>query len=249
MRFPFFGGKRKSRSSGTVDLRIGHGGPDPLYEEQFKALRAKFEYQVDMLNHRVVAVTSAVAGEGKTVSCAHLAWHLASAGRKKVLLIDTDSRKADLAKSMGIAPLPGLSEFLSGTVPLESILRNSLMKGLSVVPTGAKVAAPADMLAGGPFRDFLKAMRGRFDVVLLDTPPILPVADTLSLRDQVDGFLFIYRAGFTPHTMLREALDEVGAKNVIGVVINGVEPRNDAYYQKYYGKYYRSARPSDTRQE
>lgn len=246
MGFPFFGGKNRAAKPAGVSLRVGGASPDPLYEEQFKALRAKFEYQVDMLNHRVVAVTSAVAGEGKTVSCAHLVWHLASAGRKRVLLVDTDSRKGDLAKCMGLAPMPGLSEFLSGTTPLESVLRNSLMKGLSVLPAGARVPAPADVLAGEAFRAFLKAMRDRFEVILLDTPPVLPVADTLSLRGQVDGFLFIYRAGFTPHSMLRQAIEEIGAKNVIGVVLNGVEPRKDTYYQKYYGKYYRSPRTAGT---
>lgn len=217
----------------------GLGKTDPIYLEQFKALRAKFEYKLEMLNFRVVAVTSAVAGEGKTVSCANLALNLASAGRKKVLLIDMDLRKADLARVLDVAPLPGLTEFLAGSAGLKDIVRNSAVKGLFVIPAGSRVSAPADLIAGDKFRSFLKESRQSFDVVLLDTPPLIPVADTLALRDQTDAFVFLYRVGFTPHALFRQAVDDIGEKQVLGVILNGVEPHKDRYYQKYYGKYYR----------
>jgi capsular exopolysaccharide synthesis family protein len=239
----FLSGKDKSgkdKKEGmcvSTTLKIGEG--DPLFGEQFKALKAKFEYKADKLKLKVVAVTSAIAGEGKTLSCANLAMNLASAGRKKVLLIDIDLRKADLARGLNLPPLPGLSEFLSGTVVLKDVLRNTLVPGLYVIPAGTRISAPADLLAGNRFRSFLADIREHFDVVLLDTPPILAVADTLSLRDQVDGFIFIYRACFTPYNMLKQAIEEVGEKSVIGVVLNGVEPHKEKYYQRYYGKYYR----------
>jgi Mrp family chromosome partitioning ATPase len=101
------------------------------------------------------------------------------------------------------------------------------------------VAEPGNLLSGEKFRSFLEDARGNFDVVLLDTPPILPVADTLCLRDQVDGFLFLYRAGFTPHPLLRQAAEEVGEEKILGVVLNGVTQQNQKYYHRYYGKYYR----------
>ncbi len=75
-------------------------------------------------------------------------------------------------------------------------------------------------------------------MILLDTPPVLPVADTPTIRDLTDGFLFVYRAGFTPYTMLRQAMEELGEKNVLGAVLNGVEVASDSYYRKYYGSYY-----------
>ena len=226
------------RDNGTPGP-VGNGAKDPVYLEQFKALRAKVEYKIDMLNCRVLAVTSAVAGEGKTASCANLATNLAAAGRKKVLLIDMDLRKADLARTMNLTPHPGLSEFLGGTAGIKDIVRSAPVKGLYVIPAGTRIAAPADLLAGEKFRAFLKETRNSFDVVLLDTPPIIPVADTLVLRDQVDAFVLLYRAGFTPYTALRQAVDELGEKNVLGVILNCVEPQRERYYQKYYGKYYR----------
>ncbi len=239
MKIPFFlRNKPVSEMKGQTSLP-GTGDTDPVYLEQFKALRAKFEYKVDMMNCRVVAVTSAVAGEGKTSSCANLAMNLASAGRKRVLLIDMDLRKSDLARLMNVAPLPGLSEFLAGSANIKDIVRNSMVKGLYVIPAGSRVPAPADLLAGERFRSFLKESRSSFDVVLLDTPPIIPVADTLTLRDQADAFVFLYRAGFTPHALFRQAVEEIGDKHILGVILNGVEPQKERYYQKYYGKYYR----------
>ena len=239
MKIPFLNGKRPVLAKGGQATPVGKGEADPVYVEQFKALRAKLEYKMDMLNCRVVAVTSAVAGEGKTASCANLAMNLASAGRKKVLLIDTDLRKSDLARFLKLDPLPGLSEYLAGSAGLKEIVRNSVIKGLYVIPAGTRIAAPADLLAGEKFRAFLQESRNSFDVILLDTPPIIPVADTMSLRDQVDAFVFLYRAGFAPQALFRHAVEEIGDKKILGVILNCVEPQKERYYQKYYGKYYR----------
>ena len=235
-------GKKEEMGVSTI---LKKGEDDPFFGEQSKAFKAKFEYKADMLKIKVVAVTSAIAGEGKTLSCANLAMNLASSGRKKVLLIDVDLRKADLARGLNIPPLPGLSEFLAGTVGLKDIMRKSLIPGLYVIAAGTRISAPADLLAGDKFRQFLADVREHFDMVLLDTPPILPVADTLGLKDQVDGFIFLYRTGFTPYTMFKQAVEEIGEKNIVGVVLNGVEPHKEKYYQRYYGKYYKKRVPEE----
>jgi Mrp family chromosome partitioning ATPase len=81
-------------------------------------------------------------------------------------------------------------------------------------------------------------MRDKFDLILLDTPPVLPVADTMSIKDQVDAFIFIFRMGFTPYVMLRQVIEDMGKEKIIGVVLNRVEPQSQKYYKRYYGKYY-----------
>ena len=222
------------------------GNEDPIYLNQIKALGAKFEYKIDMLKIKVVAVTSAIAGEGKTTTCVQLASQLVMAGRKKVLLIDADMRKSDLARGMNVSRLPGLSEFLNGRVALNDILQNSFLPGLYIIAAGRRVEEGAELLAGERFRTFLGEIRSHFDIILLDSPPILPVADTLSLRDQVDGFLFLYRAGLTPHPMLRQAVEEIGEEKILGVVLNGVKPQPQKYYQRYYGKYYHKPSVGET---
>ena len=219
--------------------RYEKDGKELIFLEQFKALRAKFEYQVDLRQYKVVAVTSSIAEEGKTITSANLATNLASVGRKKVLLIDTDMRKSDIAGIFNVPPKPGLQEFLAGSVSLDKIILSSnSVRGLYLIPGGEKGIPPTDLLAGERFRSFLKDMCGKFDLVILDTPPIIPVADTISLLDQVDGVILIFRIGFTPYVMLQQALEEIEKTKILGVVLNGVELQKYKYYQRYYGEYY-----------
>jgi capsular exopolysaccharide synthesis family protein len=213
---------------------------DPYYYEMVKGLRAKVEYKMDTLNLRVLAVSSAVAGEGKTLTAIHLAANMASTGRKKVLLVDMDLRKSNIAKELRIASNPGLSEFLSGSVPKEQILQNSMTTGLSVIVGGKAVPSPTDMLAGERFRSLLRGLRERFDLVILDTPPILPVPDAVTISEQVDAFILLFRFGHTPHQLFRQAIEDLGERKIVGVVLNGAEKKRDKYYHKYYGKYYQA---------
>jgi polysaccharide biosynthesis transport protein len=204
---------------------------------QYMPLRARFEEQMGLLNWKVVAVTSAVASEGKTITCANLAMSFSAAGWKKVLLIDADLYKSDVSKGLNLGSAPGLTEYLTGKAALQDAVRNSVFPGLYVIPAGAQVGETAKLLGGGRFRSLLKAARDRFDIVLIDTPPVLSVEDPLSLRNEVDGFIFVYRAGYTPYTMLRQAVEEVGDMSVLGVVLNGVEQPKSRYYRRYYGDY------------
>jgi capsular exopolysaccharide synthesis family protein len=210
----------------------------PFFLEQFKALRAKIDDLLDKEVCKTLAVTSSIAEEGKTITCINLAMNIAYTGRRKVLLVDTDMRKSDVARGMNLNRIPGLSELLSGAVKLTDVIQNSKIPGLYVIPSGACPPSPADMLAGESFRQFIQSSREHFDLVLFDTPPVLPVADTHSLREQVDGFLLVYRAGHTPYPMLKQAIEDISEEKILGVVINRVKPRTDKYYRKYYSKYY-----------
>lgn len=220
-----------------VDL-FAVGKEDLLFHEKFKGLRAMVEQKADLHNLRLLGITSSIAGEGKTVTCAQLARSLASTGRKKVLLVDMDIRKADLTHGLGERRSPGLTEYLLGGVPLGQIVRATKVPNLSMIASGSEVNSPADLLAGDKFKSFLREIRAMYDTILLDTPPVLPVADTPTIRELTDGFLFVYRVGVTPYTMLRQAIEELGEKNVLGAVLNGVEVASDSYYRKYYGVYY-----------
>ena len=236
--FPFF--RKNGKPPGArrpVDL-FAVGKEDPLFNEKFKGLRAMVEQKADLHRMRLLGITSSIAGEGKTVACAQLGRSLASTGRKKVLLVDVDIRKADLTHGMGAHRTPGLTEYLLGGATLPQILRSTPVPDLFLIPSGVEVNSPADLLAGEMFKAFLREIRTAYDMILLDTPPVLPVADTPTIRELTDGFLFVYRAGFTPYTMLRQAMEELGEKNVLGAVLNAVEVASDSYYRKYYGSYY-----------
>jgi len=238
--FPLLGKQETGFPSGRLGI-LNIRSIDPYYYELVKGLRAKVEYKMDTLNLRVLAVSSAVAGEGKTVTAIQLAANMASTGRKKVLLVDMDLRKSSIAMELGIASDSGLSEFLSGSVPKEKILRNSVVPGLSVIIGGKTISSPTDMLAGEKFRSLLRELREQFDLVILDTPPILPVPDAVTISEQVDAFILLFRFSHTPHQLFRQAIDELGERKIVGVVLNGEEKKTDKYYHKYYGKYYQVA--------
>jgi capsular exopolysaccharide synthesis family protein len=239
VKLSFF--RHNGRPSGArrpADI-LAVGKEDPLFHEKFKGLRAMVEQKADLHQIRLLGITSSIAGEGKTVTCAHLGRSLASTGRKKILLVDVDIRKADLTHGMGARRSPGLTEYLLGGDAIEQFIRWTHVPNLSLITSGLEVNSPADLLAGDKFKSFLQKIRASYDMILLDTPPVLPVADTPTIRDGTDGFLFVYRIGYTPYGMLRQAMEELGEKNILGAVLNGVEVGSDSYYQKYYGSYYR----------
>ena len=237
MKIPFLDFYR-DRQAGATDRYTLFQSKDQIFTEQYKNFSARFEYAVDTRGCKVVAISSAVAGEGKTVSTVNLASNLASTGRKKVLLIDLDLRKSDLAKGLRFPSIPGLVELLEGTASLNEVLRFVIAQGLHVIPSGKRVSNPWGLLSGEKFRIFLQELRDQYDVILLDTAPMLPVSDTLVLRDLVDGIVLVHRLGYTPHNLFRQALEDIGEKKLLGVLLNGVEPQSERYYRKYYGKYY-----------
>jgi capsular exopolysaccharide synthesis family protein len=196
-----------------------------------------------MKGWKAFGVTSSVANEGKTLCCTKVAASMASTKRKKVLLVDADNRKADLSRGMGIAGLPGLTDFLLGTASLTDVIRKTSLNGLFTVSSGGDVPVPADLLAGERFRFFLEEARSVFDMLFLDLPPVISVSDAMAVRDRLDGFIFIYRFGFTPITLFQQASEEIGEKKILGVVLNCAEPKSEKYYKNYYGKYYVSSKP------
>jgi capsular exopolysaccharide synthesis family protein len=250
MKIPFFDlflGNGADPERERIDL-LKEGEDDPIFLEQFKALRSKLEYKLDILGWKVIGVTSAIAGEGKTLTCAKVAVSFARTKRKAVLLVDSDIRKADLTKGFRTPVHPGMTECLLGAVAFPDVVRKSEVPGLDTVSSGTSVAAPADLLAGDGFPRFIEEARKRYDLVLLDTPPIIPVADTMAMRDRLDGLIFVYRAGYTPLTMFKQAVEEIGEKKILGIVLNGVEQKSDRYYGRYYGHYYTSSKNRGARE-
>lgn len=212
---------------------------DHNYAQQQKNFCNRFEYAMDAQGLKVIGITSSVANEGKTVSSVSLAKNLASTRRRKVVLVDLDLRKSDLAKGLRFPSTPGLVELLAGGAPLKSVLRNVSSLGLSVIPSGSQVDDPWSLLSRARFRSFLEELRELYDVVLIDTPPMAPVSDAMAIRDLVDKYILVFRLGYTPHTVFRQSLEDIGEKKLLGVLLNGVPPRSEKYYQRYYGKYYR----------
>jgi capsular exopolysaccharide synthesis family protein len=237
MNIPFLRANANGQSESSVRYSLLRNA-DPVFIEQYKNFASRVEYCIDTKGSKVVAVTSSIAGEGKTVTTLNLAMNLAATGRKRVVLVDVDLRKSDLAKGLRFPSTPGLAELLTGAAGIKDVLRQVLSHRIHVIPSGRRVDAPWDLLTGDSFRTFLQELRDMYDVILMDTPPMIPVSDTLSFRELMDGFVLVYRLGYTPHNLFRQALEDIGEKKLLGVLLNGVEQQSERYYQRYYGKYY-----------
>jgi protein-tyrosine kinase len=210
--------------------------PHSQEAEQYRSLRETIERRRRDTGLRVVAVTSAVPGEGKTVTSVNLAATLAQAGGTRVLLVDADMHKPSVARYLGINGdrSTGLADLLADDAcVLTQAVRRLDAINVSVVLAGRTHPRPYELLASSRLENVLAEMRTQFDYVLIDTPPVLAVSDCRVLGRFVDGFLFVVAAHQTTRKMLSEAIQLLDAGKVLGVVFNG----DDRPRRKYYGYY------------
>ena len=147
---------------------------------------------------KVVALTSAMPGEGKTVTTVNLALAAARANpERRILLIDADLRRGQVAQVLGMRGKPGLSELLAGECEVRDVVRRFNATRLAVIPAGAVPEEPTQVLASARMKQFLKLVRDDFDEVYMDLPPTLPFADAAILGHQTDGVLMVVRANVT----------------------------------------------------
>ena len=212
--------------------------PRSFAAEAYRNLRTNLHYAQAAAPLRRILVTSAGAGEGKSTTLANLAVALAQAERS-VLMVDAELRRSTLHTIFRQPNAPGLSSFLTGDALLAAILHKTVVPNLSLVTSGPSPSNPADLLASRRMRDFLEATTERFDIVLLDSPPVLAASDACALAPLVDGVVFVVGSGRVPHAALRRAKDQVEAVRgrILGAVINRFDARASGYSQRYYDTY------------
>jgi capsular exopolysaccharide synthesis family protein len=193
---------------------------------------------------KTLLVTSAMSGEGKTSLTTHLAVSLAGAGRR-VLLIDADMRRPAVHKVLGVSSKPGLAELLVATAKLEEVTVTTKVPGLHLVPAGTYSREAAHALSTERWANVLGEAAIGYDFVLVDSPPILPVADALAIAKNVDGVLISVMQDLSRYGAVQTAcqrLSMVGAK-LLGVVVSGVKTTG-GYYYYYYDERYSSPKES-----
>jgi capsular exopolysaccharide synthesis family protein len=208
--------------------------------ETFRMLRTALLFSSPAAPPQVILVTSAAAGEGKTVTALNLASTLADAGRR-VLLIDVDLRHPGCHEVLGARLSPGLSSYLAGGVDLDEVVREVASPRIAFLSAGPPPAHPAELIGSDRMREALALVREHFDFVILDSPPVLPVTDAVLLARLADAVVLVMNGRKSPREFVRRARDQllhVGG-NVIGVVVNnaGHEWGSDYLYQ--YQRYRR----------
>ena len=226
--------------------------PRSSFSEAYRSLRTGLQYATESGAPRVLLVTSAVAGEGKTTTAVMLARKFAQLG-VKVLLIDGDLRKPSLHTRLGLGNESGLSDFLSGESDGPSIFQSTTEANLTVVTSGASPPNPAELLAGARFRSLLNSAVQEYDHVIIDGPPLLGLADVPIIANAAESTLITIEAGNARIGVLRGALKRLFAvrARIAGALLVKYDARAAGQgYGHGYGYsdyYYRYAEGPDTR--
>ncbi len=210
----------------------------PLSAEAFRRLRANVMLACDDQEPgNVIVVTSAAPGEGKSFVASHLALALAAVDQR-VALIDADLRRPRLHTMFDRQRAPGLADVLLGRRSTAEVLRPVDSQGLALVPSGIPTKKAAELLSLQTFRTFLQELRGDFDWIVIDSPPVMAVADATVLAHDASGVLFVTSADDTSLEAADTALAELHAAgaNMVGAVLNRAPLTKEAFY---YSRYYR----------
>jgi capsular exopolysaccharide synthesis family protein len=208
------------------------GDPQSTSSEQYGILALKVQQWMGQSDSRVLLVTSAAGGEGKSVTAVNLSLALASSLERSVLLLDGDLRRPQVHKHLGLNPAKGFSDLLLR--PDDDV--NSYVSkfgDLCVIAGGAEPVNPVGLLASRWAGELLARLRKEFRFIVLDSPPIVPIADSHILASLADGVMIVVRARCTPRELFRRALESLSASNVLGVVLNDVEYGDTRYGYAY----------------
>jgi capsular exopolysaccharide synthesis family protein len=213
--------------------------PRSIAAEQFGILAMEVRHRLGRDTSQAIAITSATGAEGKTMTALNLTVALAKTMDAKVLLVEADLRKPRLHEYIGFRPDKGLSTLLrKPEEPIESYIWK--MDGFSVLPGGPALDDPLRYLTSRHAKNIFARLRQDYQFIVVDTPPIFPIADVKVIADLVDGIVVVVRARQTRREVIEHALENFQASKILGVALNGVNLRQSRYYEayEYYSDHY-----------
>lgn len=212
--------------------------PTAFEAEQYRLLRHIMERLHKDSGLSVIAISSPAVGDGKTTTAINLAGALAQAPKTRVLLIDADLRKPSVSRHLGLSTAgdQGLVDaILDANLSLDAVVTPCLPFNLSVLPAGRPLINPYELLKSPRLGELVEEMRQRYDYIVLDTPPLLPLPDCQLLEAWIDGLLVVMSPYKTPRKLAEEALSVVNPAKLIGLVSNNDNrPALRYYYSSYY---------------
>jgi capsular exopolysaccharide synthesis family protein len=207
--------------------------------EAYRVLRTSVLLSTAGKPPKTILVTSSQPGEGKTTTASNTAVSMAQLGAR-VLIIDCDMRKPSAHKLFGVDPELGLSTFLSRDVELGDLIQELQIPNLSILPCGAIPPNPAELISSERMKNMLRTLGEQYDHILIDSPPLMNITDSVILSTMVDGVILVVHGGKSSREVVRRARQElttVGAK-IFGVVLNNLDLRREGYSEYYYDRYY-----------
>jgi len=209
--------------------------PASFEADQYRTLRHLVE-QLDSTK-RVIAVTSALPGDGKTLTTLNLAGALAHASQARILVWDLDLRTPSVGKRLGLrVQNPGAVDLIVDPgLTINDVVRRHPQFPIWVIPGGGPLLVPYEVLKSPRLGALLREAREQYDYVVVDTAPLAPVPDSRLIADRVDGFVMVVSAHRTPRKFLEDALNLMEPHQIIGIVFNRDDRRLYGYYGSYYG--------------
>ncbi len=208
--------------------------------EKFRRLRTLLEHD-ERGAPRVIAVTSALPREGKSLIALNLALAFASDRKSETVLVDADLRRPAVERWLTRKPGVGLSEVLAEKATLDHALVHVKDSFLHVLAAGRPPRDPVELLASDRLSELVGKLKDRYQRVIMDTPPIVPFTDADVVGRTADGILIVVREGQTPRTLCEQAVSAVTSTRILGAVLNDAVSNladRDRYYGRYYDHYY-----------
>ncbi len=237
LNLPYLGMIPVIESTGPMLI---NGGVPPNFAEAIRAVRTNVLFSSADEGVRRVVVTSAGPGEGKSMFASNLSVSLAQAGQR-VLHVDADMRRPRVHEIFELSQEPGLSNLLVGDCKPSEAVRKAGVQNLAVLPAGMIPPNPAELLGSKRCEEYFATLSEHFDWVVIDSPPVLAVADASVLANAATGVVFVVGADQTSRHTAKAALEQLQAvqAHIIGAVLNRVDlERNAFYYSTYYRKEY-----------
>jgi len=209
------------------------------YAEAFRSLRSSLIFMPNQVEMKTILITSAIPNEGKSTIASNLAVTMAAAGAR-VLLVDADLRRGDIAQLFGMEIPLGLTDLLRGTVPWRDLVTATHIPTLSIIARGPTTNQSGELLLKPMLLTVLEEFKENYDLVIFNTAPILATDDTSTLAPNFDGTLMVMRAQFTPARLTKNALNAMYQRqvNVLGIILNCLDTEMPDYHYYRYSKYY-----------
>jgi capsular exopolysaccharide synthesis family protein len=201
--------------------------------EAFRLLSVRLRHLRRSRELKKLLITSTIPQEGKSMVSANLACALASSTRRKILLLEGDVRRPTLSKVFSLKAYPGLCEWLEGGRSLISSLYRLEPGGIWLFPAGHAPVSPLELLESTKLPALMEQLATWFDWIIIDSPPVLPLADTSVWTRLADGILLVTRQGTTQKRHLQRGLEGLESKKVIGAVLNSSKNSSDNEYYSY----------------
>jgi exopolysaccharide/PEP-CTERM locus tyrosine autokinase len=228
----------------TNELLVAATKPNTPEAEEYRKLKTLLVQRTKGDEFRnMLMVTSSISSEGKSITAINLAMALSQEYDHTVLLVDADLRRPSVHKYLGIDKGKGLSECLLNEIDVSDALIRTGIGNLSVLQAGKEIANPTEIFSSQRVRDFLTEMKHRYPdrYIIIDTPPLLPFAETRSLSRLVDGVVLVVREGMVSHRQLNETMEGLKGAHLLGVVYNESSEELTSVAYQYYRHYYAEA--------